>query len=54
MMQKGPNDADLKAVSNKFLEVLKGLEASKEWEEVDDKPVRIRRIEREDRTVASG
>jgi hypothetical protein len=51
-MQKGPNDADLKAVSTKFLALLKDYESMKQWEQVDDKPVVISKLEREERIVA--
>ncbi len=51
-MQKGPDNIDLKAVSTTFLTLLKNYESMKGWEEVDDKPVLISRIEREERVIA--
>jgi hypothetical protein len=45
-MQKGPSDTDLKAVSNKFIALLKEYESIKQWELLDDKPVIVSRLER--------
>ena len=50
-MQNTPSDADLRAVADKFLTLLKELQSSKKWEKVDDKPVIVSRFQIEERVV---
>jgi hypothetical protein len=50
-MQNQPSDAELQAISKKFLEDLTELEKSNKWEKSDDKPCLIFTMDRDDRVA---
>lgn len=51
-MQNQPSDAELQAVSTRFLQELTALEQSNKWEKSEDKPVLLYTLEREERQVS--
>lgn len=50
-MQNQPSEAELQAISKKFLEDLTALEKSNKWEKSDDKPCLIFTMDRDDRVA---